>query len=90
MPLVVVFDALHALTHDGVGDDDRWFTLLFISQFQSHFNLAHVVTVNFDGMPTEGRPFVTQRVDGHHLFGAAVDLQAVAVDDGPPAAHRRP
>ena len=33
-------------------------------------------------MPAKVRPFVAQRVDGHHFFGVSIDLKAVPVDDG--------
>ena len=82
MPLVVVLNALHALSHNGVGDDDRRPTLLLVSQVQRHLDLAHIVPVNLNSVPSKGRPFVPQRINGHHFLRAVIDLQTVAVDDG--------
>ena len=55
--------------------------LLFSWSAKGHLDLSHIVTVNLYRMPPESGPFVAQGIDGHHLLGAAVDLQTVAVDD---------
>ena len=45
-------------------------------------NLAHVVAVDAQHLPAEARVLVGERLHLHHVFHPAVDLQAVAVDDG--------
>lgn len=45
-------------------------------------NVGHVVTVSLSDFPTERGPLVSYALKGHHIFGVAAYLKAVAVYDG--------
>ena len=49
--------------------------------FQRLDHLLHVVAVDGEDFPSEAAIFFFERLDVHHVFHPAVDLEAVAVDD---------
>ena len=83
MPSGNVFHKADAFAFDGVGDDDgglarSGFRFGILQRFD---DLLHVVAVDGDDIPSEAAIFIFKRLDIHHVFYPAVDLQPVAVDD---------
>ena len=83
MPSGNVLHEADAFAFDGVGDDDGGLARsgFRFGIFQRFDDLFHVVAVDGDHIPSEAAIFIFERLDVHHVFHPAVDLQAVAVDD---------
>ena len=81
MPSGNVFHEADAFALDGVGDDDGRLAGASLCLFKRFDDLLHVVAVDGDDIPSEAAILFFERLDVHHVFHPAVDLQAVAVDD---------
>ena len=82
MPAGVVLHEAHALALDGLGQNHSGLALGGGSFLEGLDDLVIVVAVDLDDVPAEGLALLVQRLGGHDVGGAAVDLQAVHVDDG--------
>jgi len=81
VPFVFAFEFDDAFAGDGMGDDERG---LFVNGFgllHGGDDFLEVVAVNFQNVPAEGFPFGVQAFKGHDIFGEAVDLNIVAVNE---------
>src|SRR5579885_442218 len=84
MPARLGLHELHALSLQRMRDDaDRPLAReVRLEAAQQDRERGHVMAVHLMHLPAEGAPFVRKRLDAHHLLDLAVELKAVAVDDG--------
>ena len=84
MPAGNVLHEADALALHRVGEDHRRLARRPepLRLLQRVHHLRHVVAVDVDDLPAEAAIAVGQRLDVHHVLHPAVDLQAIAVDDG--------
>ena len=83
MPSGNVFHEADTFAFDGIGDDDGGLSAsgLGFGILQRLDHLLHVVAVDGDHVPSEAAIFFLERLDIHHVFDPAIDLEAVAIDD---------
>src|SRR3989344_2102645 len=81
VPFKFFLHKIHAFARNGVADENRWFFKHGLGFVTCVNDLADIVTIYFDHVPTECFVFFPKRIQGHHIFGEAVDLNIIAVND---------
>ena len=82
VPYNVVFHKIDALAFNCVGKDEDGLVCGRPGFVECITNLIEVVAINLDDVEAERTPFVRERFKHHNIFGASVDHQSVAVNDG--------
>ena len=82
VPAGLILHEADALALDGVGKNDGWLADGGFGLLENVDQLAHVVTAGAQDVPAEAGVLFGERLNLHHILDQAVDLQAVAVDDG--------
>ena len=81
MPGCFVFHKGNALTFYSFCNDCGWFTLYGTCFVVSGLDLIKIMSINIDNVETECLEFFINRVWGHNVLDAAIDLQAVIVHE---------
>ena len=63
-----------------IRDNQVGFAVRVVDGSKCLHDVLHAVAVHRDYIPAEGRPALSDRVDGHHVFRVTADLQVIAVD----------
>ena len=82
MPSGIVFHEGNALALDRLGQDHSGLALHGLGLCECSLNGFEIMAVDLDDVGTKGGELLIQRLGGHNIAGAAVDLQAVDVHDG--------
>ena len=81
MPAGLVLHEADALTLHRIRQNDNRSSSDRLGLLQSVHDLLHIVAIDAQHIPAETGVFRRQRLDLHHVFDQAINLQAIAVDD---------
>lgn len=81
VPMVIVFHEVDALAWNSMSDNHGGRLCNGLAKVAGADDGVHIVAVNFNDVPTEGRPFLSQVTQWHNSFGIAVNLNIIAVDN---------
>src|SRR5581483_1442406 len=82
VPMEITLHKRHALARNSPGDNNRRAVKHGLGPADRFDNGRKIMAVYFLDMPAETFEFMRQRFERHHVFGIAVDLDIIAVDDG--------
>ncbi len=81
MPEVIKFHIVHAFSWNGMSDNDAWAIPHCFCVIAGVYEFSNIVTVDIDDFKIECFKFVAQWFDWHDVFGIAVDLNVIAIND---------
>ncbi len=82
VPAIVALNLGNAFAGDGVRDDDRRFSVHAFCFAYRHVYLLYIMPVHLLHMPVEGLPLCAQGFKRHDVFGNAIYLNVVPVNNG--------
>ena len=81
MPMIIIFHEVHTFTGYGVGDDDTGFVGDGPGHATGVYDTFDIIAIDLEYMPAKTLPFALEILERHDIFGVAVDLYVVTVDD---------
>ena len=82
MELGIVLHEGDSLAFDGVGDEAGGLAFGGRGFLEGFADSDGIVTVELNGVPAEGAPFIGDGRDIHNVLDEAIELNAVVIDDG--------
>ena len=81
MPVIIIFKLFDAFAGNRASEDDGWFFKNSLCQIDGVNDFRNIVAVNLLHVPIKCAPLIGERFKRHDVFGIAIDLDVVAVND---------
>src|SRR3989344_3190876 len=81
MPLIPVLHKTHPFPRNSICHNKRWLVSRSLSLGASVNNLFYIMAVDFNNVPVKRLVLFLQRIQGHNIFGIAINLNIVSIYD---------
>src|SRR5581483_10023470 len=81
MPFVFAFELRHSFAWNSMRHDESWLFKNSFRFFKRAGDLANVVAVDLNDVPSECDVLIDERLEGHDVLRISIDLNIIAIND---------